>query len=180
MDAIAQTMPVGKSSRLRAWLARRWVAIAAVVVVCGVLGRMNCWVRCFQEKTEFVQFFGWPRRCVERSSFLRSGWVPRGEVDWSITSWPSLLLDIGIAVSSLAVTWLIFSRTQRRCQRWNQISLATLLALAALAAILCAIWTTWPYTKWFRSESPLAAAAIRVAAGVPSTLANGSKPLAGG
>ena len=55
-------------------------------------------------------------------------WIPI-KPRYTVTSWPSLLLDALVAVVSLIATWILFSRTQRRCQHWWQVSLVVSLRL---------------------------------------------------
>ncbi len=137
----------GRSARLRRWLGRRWVAIVAVLVVVGVLGVKNFRFHNVREKPLDVHwgYHGWPQLCIDAI------WYGFNESSNSIRilSWRALLIDAGIAVTLPLAAWLVFRRTQRGCERWNQISLATLLALAALAVVLCAIWNyepAWPLT----------------------------------
>lgn len=90
--------------------------------------------------------FGWPLQCVSRVdtpwTIYPTGTTPievPNTARYTVTSWPSLLLDAAIAVAWLGGVWILFSRTQRPCQGWSQFSLATLLAFVALAAVVCAV-----------------------------------------
>lgn len=67
---------------------------------------------------------------------------------YSVRSWPSLLLDASIAVVWLIATWLVFSRTQRRCERWWQLSLASLFGFVILAAVVCTVLKSESLWGW--------------------------------
>jgi hypothetical protein len=132
----------GKSARLRHWLARHLAAMIATTVVLATLG----WESQYQEVGGVVELgclsqwgdYGWPRACVRADDFFEPWGSPYHTSDYTVTSWPSLLLDTTIAVVSLVATWVVFTRTQRRCRGWWQLSLASLFAFVALAAVACA------------------------------------------
>ena len=156
MNDTGQTLPLGRLSRIQHWLARRWVAIVAVAAVICVLGWKNCFEQALHDDSqgylmsgrppwEFPDgVCGWPRRCI--LNVLTFADSPGGNpiATYGVFSWPFLLLDFVIAASSAVVTWTVFRRTQRHCQRWSQVSLSTILAAVTLAGILCAVWRIEP------------------------------------
>jgi hypothetical protein len=147
MDASAT--PLGKPARLRHWFARHLVALVATLIVLGILGWKNQYQLALRvgqlgHATAWVSY-GWPRACVDRVDDLKfvisaaQPFTPNSPSIYSVRSWPSLLLDSAIAAVSLIVIWILFSHTQRRCQRWWQLSLTSLLAFVALAAVICVV-----------------------------------------
>jgi hypothetical protein len=58
------------------------------------------------------------------------------------------MLDVTTAVVSLIVTWLLFNRTQRRCQHWWQMSLASLFGFVMLAAVVCTVLKSESLWGW--------------------------------
>ena len=157
MDALA-AQP-GKSARLRRWLARHLVAMIATAIVLTTLGWKSQYqpgavtrsgIRgVYQEISE--GWFGWPRSCVNQydiSMWYGSTQRPSFMSPYSVTSWPSLLLDAVIAAVSLIVTWILFSRTQRRCQHWWQVSLPTVVGFVILAAVVCTVLKSESLWGW--------------------------------
>ena len=158
MDTL--TAPLGKSARLRRWLARHLVAMLATVIVLGVLGLKN--VSQYQPVIRLMgidmlpksRVFGWPKLCVHYD--FGPIWTPAdgGDFIWAksspyeIDSWPSLLIDALIAVVSVIATWVLFSRTQRRCDRWWQLSLASHFAFVLLAAVVCTVLKSESLWGW--------------------------------
>jgi hypothetical protein len=137
--------PLGKSARIRRWFARHLVAIVATAIVLATLGWKNQYrfVCDFNPlPSETLGNCGWPWECVNRAD--DAVWYSTDPTftpgsRYSVTSWRSLLLDAAVAVVSLIATWLLFSRTQRRCERWSQLSLASLFAFVMLAAVVCTV-----------------------------------------
>lgn len=155
----APTAPPGKSARLRHWFGRHWVAIVATAIVLTTLGWKSQYqpgavtrsgIRgVYQEISE--GWFGWPRSCVNQydiSMWYGSTQRPSFMSPYSVTSWPSLLLDAVIAAVSLIVTWILFSRTQRRCQHWWQVSLPTVVGFVILAAVVCTVLKSESLWGW--------------------------------
>ena len=138
-------MPPGEPDPLLRWCEQRWQALFAVALVFGLLVLKNsCCVHFLklpgQDRLEGIgavgETFGWPQICVWRESERYPA-----NPDFAIVannSWPALFLDVAVAIIAATATWIVFRRIQRDSERWNQFSLATLLALAALAAIICA------------------------------------------
>jgi hypothetical protein len=111
-----------------------------VAVILGAKNRYH-WTSFVGDYDTFISHgsYGWPQKCVERSDLTRSysPWMNR--VEYQLTSWPSLLLDLFVAAACLTTTGFVFTRTQRHCQRLSQFSLATVLALVALTASACVV-----------------------------------------
>ena len=78
--------------------------------------------------------YGWPQRWVELI-YYPVGSKLTGE-HFEVISGQGLRFDAFVAVAWLAATWIVFSRTQRRCQRWWQFSMATLFAFVTLTAVV--------------------------------------------
>ena len=138
---------------IRDWFAMHLVAIAATCALLGVLGWKNKYHGEGSQELELQDWFeggeyGWPRTCVARNSELAASSTTNTFVlksrKYSIESWWGLGLDILVAVALLGVTWIVFSRTQRRIQRWWQLSLASIIMLVALAGLMWAIWNMRP------------------------------------
>lgn len=159
MDAPAT--PLGKSARLRHWLARHLVAIFATAVVLATVGWKNWYqpglMTGMGNGGFYVQTldgcFGWPRSCVDRTDQMIFNITTQNSsvsctTQWAVTSWPSLLLDASVAALSLIVTWILFGRTQRRCQRWWQVSLSTVVGFFILAAVVCTVLKSEQLWGW--------------------------------
>ncbi len=149
MDANPE--PLCKPPRLHGWPARHLAAILAVSVVLALLG----WKTQYQlqygiseGEYVFVGAYGWPWYCVERTDsgplIIPRGGPSQSKTVYEFNGWRPLLLDLLVAVIWPAVIWLLFSKTQRRCQRWWQFSLATMLAFVTLAAVVCAVLKSGP------------------------------------
>src|SRR5438270_7610421 len=127
----------------RRWLSRHWAACLAVMMVVVISGAKNRyhWTSFFGDYDSFISrgSYGWPQQCMERTDFMRSYSPWMNGVEYQLTSWPSLLLDLFVAAVCLATTGFVFTHTQRRCRGWSQFSLATLLALVALTALACVV-----------------------------------------
>ena len=92
--------------------------------------------------------YGWPRSCVTLWSHAEDRGPPVPITSYQVTSWQSLAQDAFIATVSLIATWLLLSRTQRRCRHWWQFSLATLLTFSSLAALACAVLNSKSLWGW--------------------------------
>jgi len=153
----APTAPLGKSVQLRHWLARHLVAMIATAIVLTTLG----WKNQHHEAIQVVGIviepmsteFGWPRICVQCEHqvvwdpFVNK-WLLANSSPYEVTSWQSLLFDAAIAMVSLVATWFLFSRTQRRCQHWWHLSLASLFAFVMLAAVVCTVLKSESLWGW--------------------------------
>ena len=155
MDASAQ-IAAGKPARLQNWLARHFAAMLAVAVVLGVLGSKNLEYRLrgvgglSPNEFEFG-LSGWPKQSIERTYYFHQRAI---DSRWEVISWAALLLDAFVAAMWLAVTWFVFNRTQRSCQRWHQLSLLTVLAITMLAGVVCAVLKTESaWTDYWGNES---------------------------
>jgi len=148
MDATSQTLPLGKSTRLRRWVAIVVVASLFALIVCKDQYTELGAVGSGPLDLMLVGSYGCPLACIDRRDFLAyqygTGTILKHGIGYDIVSWPSLLLDIAVLIGLPSIAWLVLCRTQRHCERWNQISLATILALVALAAVACAIWKSSP------------------------------------
>ena len=151
----APSAPPGKSARLRHWLARHLVAMIAVAIVLATLGWKNQYQFQFGEggaEWTIWSAYGWPCNYVDRTD---SGplVIPRGGLSQCTTvyifnGWQPLLLDASIAIMSLIATWVLFSRTQRRCERWWQLSLSSLFGFVMLAAVVCTVLNSESLWGW--------------------------------
>lgn len=137
--------------RIRVWFARHLLAIVAASAVLGALGRKNEYRNNSFGGLDLWQdvetgHYGWPQTCVGEISITEVDTTSNAHIlksrEYSINSGWGLCLDISFAVAFMVGMWVVFSRTQRRVQRWWQISLPSLIAIMALAGILCAIWNT--------------------------------------
>src|SRR5260221_385223 len=127
----------------RHWLARHWVACLAVMMVVVILGAKNRYqlTHGVGDYDTFIYngSYGGPQQCFERTHLTRSYSPWMNGVEYQLTSWHSLLLDLFVAAVCLTTTGFVFTRTQRRCRGWSQFSLATLLAFVALTALACVV-----------------------------------------
>jgi len=144
----ASSTPHGKSAGFRSWLARHLVAMVATAVVLVTLGWKNQYQWSDYAGTGDSEVacgvYGWPRVCLYQIDNLTwdsstNDFEKNSPSSYAVTSWPALLFDSVIAFVSLIAVWILFSRTQRRSERWWRLSLASLLALVMLAAAVCAV-----------------------------------------
>jgi hypothetical protein len=141
----APTTSLGRLDRF----ARHLVAMFATAIVLVTLGWKNqqyqlSGMEVSGLSTDEDGFYGWPQFCVGVEEHLTwdtstQAATRNSPSRYSVTSWPSLLFDAFVAVASLIATWILFGHTQRRCQRWWQLSLASLFAVAMLAAVVCTV-----------------------------------------
>jgi len=143
----------------RGWLARHVAAAGAVAIVLAAIAWKNQHYCNVSPASDVVgdwldyRLYGWPwvgfSRCRDLYwEPLAGAWVPIDPQQYSIDSWPALALDLSVALASAAATWFVFSRTQRRVERWWELSLPTLIAFVALAGIICAILKIEPVVGW--------------------------------
>lgn len=146
MTTACQTSPFREPNRTRRRRERPWVAVVAVAIVVGLLlCKNNCHIHFLKPRIitshanlwAVGETFGWPRIFAWRES--KDYPVSPDVRIVASSSWPAILLDVAVAIVATVATWIVFRRTQRDSERWNQISLATLLALVALAAIICGV-----------------------------------------
>ena len=145
----APTSSHGGPARFRHWLARHFVAIIATAIALATLGWKNQYR--FDARASLTDIprilgdYGWPETCVKRLDYPGS---VRYTSSYRVSNSSSLLLDASIAIASLVATWILFSRTQRRCERWWQLSLSSLFALVMLAAVVCTVLKSESLWGW--------------------------------
>ncbi len=128
----------------------------ATAIVLTTLGWKNQYRMAYLSDSPFTHeivsgVYGWPRVCVNRDDDWGSSAAPFTSLlssQYTVASWPSLLLDAFIAAVSLIVTWVSFSRSQRRYQRWRQLSLTSLFAIVMLAAVVCTVLKSEQLWGW--------------------------------